>query len=83
MKITDLLKKESIELHAAPVGKDEALRQAVSLMEKSGNIRDRESYEKQVFAREEEGTTGIGEGIAIRGGPAGACRHGDSRRSGI
>lgn len=70
MKITDLLKKESIELHAAPVGKDEALRQAVSLMEKSGNIRDRESYEKQVFAREEEGTTGIGEGIAI---PHGKC----------
>ncbi len=70
MKITDLLKKESIELHAAPVGKDEALRQAVSLMEKSGNIRDRESYEEQVFAREEEGTTGIGEGIAI---PHGKC----------
>lgn len=70
MKITDLLKKESIELHAAPVGKDEALRQAVSLMEKSGNIKDRESYEKQVFAREEEGTTGIGEGIAI---PHGKC----------
>lgn len=70
MKITDLLKKESIALHAAPVGKDEALRQAVSLMEKSGNIRDRESYEKQVFAREEEGTTGIGEGIAI---PHGKC----------
>lgn len=70
MKITDLLKKESIELHAAPAGKSEALRQAVSLMEKSGNIKDRESYEKQVFAREEEGTTGIGEGIAI---PHGKC----------
>ena len=70
MKITDLLKKESIALHASPAGKDEALRQAVSLMEKSGNIKDRESYEKQVFAREEEGTTGIGEGIAI---PHGKC----------
>lgn len=70
MKITDLLKKESIELHAAPAGKVEALKQAVSLMEKSGNIKDRERYEKQVFAREEEGTTGIGEGIAI---PHGKC----------
>ncbi|MDE5680194.1 MAG: PTS sugar transporter subunit IIA, partial [Lachnospiraceae bacterium] len=70
MKITDLLKKESIELNAAPTGKSEALKLAVSLMEKSGNIKDRESYEKQVFAREEEGTTGIGEGIAI---PHGKC----------
>ena len=70
MKITDLLKKESIELNAAPAGKSEALKLAVSLMEKSGNIKDRESYEKQVFAREEEGTTGIGEGIAI---PHGKC----------
>ena len=41
MKITDLLKKESIELNAAPAGKSEALKLAVSLMEKSGNIKDR------------------------------------------
>ena len=65
MRITDLLKKESIELHAAPKDKAEALEQAISLMEKSGNIRNRAGYRENVLAREKEGTTGIGEGIAI------------------
>lgn len=65
MRITDLLKKESIELHAAPKDKAEALEQAISLMEKSGNIRNRAGYREKVLAREKEGTTGIGEGIAI------------------
>ncbi|MGN1147610.1 MAG: fructose-specific PTS transporter subunit EIIC [Lachnospiraceae bacterium] len=70
MRITDLLKKESICLQAAPVDKQEALDQAIGLMVKSGNISDIAGYRKQVFAREEEGTTGIGEGIAI---PHGKC----------
>lgn len=72
MRITDLLKKESINLQAAPTDKTEALNQAIALMEKSGNIRDVEGYRKQVFAREEEGTTGIGEGIAIPHGKGNA-----------
>ena len=46
------------------------LEQAVALMVKSGKIADEEAYKKQVFAREEESTTGIGEGIAI---PHGKC----------
>lgn len=70
MRITDLLKKESICLQAAPADKSEALQQAISLMEKSGNIKNADEYKKQVLAREEEGTTGIGEGIAI---PHGKC----------
>lgn len=65
MKITDLLKKESIELNGNVQTKEEAINQMVSLMVKGGNIQDVESYRKGVFAREEEGTTGIGEGIAI------------------
>lgn len=72
MRITDLLKKECIDLHAAPADKKEAINLAVSLMEKRGNIKDTEIYRKQVFAREEEGTTGIGEGIAIPHGKSGA-----------
>lgn len=72
MRITDLLKKECIDLQAAPADKTEALNQAIMLMEKSGNIKDVEGYRKQVFAREEEGTTGIGEGIAIPHGKGAA-----------
>lgn len=70
MRITDLLDKRSISLHAAPKSKSEALDQAVELMAKSGKISDVEAYRKQVYAREEESTTGIGEGIAI---PHGKC----------
>ena len=70
MRITDLLDKRSISLNAAPRSKNEALNQIVALMTKSGKINDQEAYRKQVYAREEESTTGIGEGIAI---PHGKC----------
>lgn len=65
MRITDLLDKRSIALDAAPASKSEALDQAVALMARSGKLNDEEAYRKQVYLREEEGTTGIGEGIAI------------------
>lgn len=70
MRITDLLDQRSILLDAAPKTKSEALDQIVDLMAKSGKIRDLEAYRKQVYLREEESTTGIGEGIAI---PHGKC----------
>lgn len=70
MKIIDLLAPESISLDAAPKSKKEALDTAIALMVKSGKIRDKEAYTKQVYLREEESTTGIGEGIAI---PHGKC----------
>ena len=70
MRITDLLDARSVMLGAAPSDKKQTLEQAVALMVKSGKIADEESYKKQVFAREEESTTGIGEGIAI---PHGKC----------
>lgn len=65
MKIRDLLAVESIDLNGRVTGKQEALDAMVALMEKSGKIKDIETYRKGVYAREEEGTTGIGEGIAI------------------
>jgi len=65
MRIRDLLAADSIQLNGAAGGKEEVLNQMVDLMAKSGKIRDIEIYRKGVFAREEEGTTGIGEGIAI------------------
>lgn len=70
MRITELLDKRSISLDAVPKTKKEALDQAIELMAKSGKINDKEAYRKQVYAREEESTTGIGEGIAI---PHGKC----------
>jgi PTS system fructose-specific IIC component len=65
MTIRDLLAAESINLNGTPAGKTEALNQCIDLMAKSGKIADVERYRKGVFAREEEGTTGIGMGIAI------------------
>lgn len=65
MTIRDLLAAESINLNGTPAGKTEALNQCIDLMTKSGKIADVEKYRKGVFAREEEGTTGIGMGIAI------------------
>ena len=70
MRITDLLDKNSISLNAAPADKKETLDLAVELMAKSGKLSDVEKYREQVYAREEERTTGIGEGIAI---PHGKC----------
>ncbi len=70
MRITDLLDARSISLTSSPQTKSEALDQAVALMVKSGKINNEEAYRKQVYAREEESTTGIGEGIAI---PHGKC----------
>lgn len=70
MRITDLLDKRSISLDASPKTKNEALDQIIDLMMKSDKIRDREAYRAQVYAREEESTTGVGEGIAI---PHGKC----------
>ena len=70
MKITDLLDPRSISLDAAPTSKSETLDKAVELMAASGKLSDVEAFRKQVYAREEESTTGIGEGIAI---PHGKC----------
>lgn len=70
MRITDLLDKKSISLNASPAGKSEALDMAVNLMAAGGKLNDVEAYRKQVYKREEESTTGIGEGIAI---PHGKC----------
>lgn len=70
MRITELLDRRSISLTGAPKNKSEALDQVVELMADSGKINDKEAYRRQVYAREEESTTGIGEGIAI---PHGKC----------
>lgn len=70
MRIIELLDKKSIQINASPTNKKQALQEAIALMSNSGKINDIQMYTKQVFAREEESTTGIGEGIAI---PHGKC----------
>ena len=65
MKITDLLEEKSIRLNAAASSKKEALNQIINLINQTGNITNKEEYKQIVFKREEQGTTGIGEGIAI------------------
>lgn len=70
MKITDLLSKESILLNVDVKDKDACLVKLVDLMDASGKISDKKLYLDAVYAREEEGTTGVGNGIAI---PHGRC----------
>lgn len=70
MRIIELLNAKSIQLDASPVNKEQALQEAIALMNNSGKINDIQMYTNQVFAREEESTTGIGDGIAI---PHGKC----------
>lgn len=65
MRIVDLLKKDSIQLDAAPKNKAEAIEMLVDLQVKGGNIADREEYKKGILAREEMSSTAVGEGIAI------------------
>ena len=65
MRVKDLLSPVSIDLQGHATDKSDAIKKMVDLMVKRGNIVDRDVYEIGVFAREEESTTGIGEGIAI------------------
>lgn len=65
MRIIDLLDIKSISLNANPGSKRESLDMAIELMAASGKLHDKEAYRSAVYAREEEGTTGIGDGIAI------------------
>ena len=65
MRIVDLLSKESIALNAAPKSKPEAIDLLIELQVKGGNIADKEAYKAGILAREEKGSTAVGEGIAI------------------
>ena len=65
MKITELLKKESIELGVKAADKEAAIDRLVSLMEKGGRLNDRAGYKEGILARESLGSTAVGDGIAI------------------
>ena len=65
MRIIDLLKTDAIELNTSAASKSEAIEKMVSLHQKAGNLNDAEAYTKAILAREEQGSTAIGEGIAV------------------
>ena len=65
MRIVDLLKKDSILLGGSPKSKSEAIDMLIELQVKGGKIADKDEYKKGILAREEKGSTAVGEGIAI------------------
>lgn len=65
MRITELLKKESIELGVKVSSKEEAIDTLIGLMEAGGRLNDRAGYKEGILAREALGSTAVGEGIAI------------------
>jgi PTS system fructose-specific IIC component len=65
MKITELLKKESVELHVKVSGKESAIDRLVDLMGKGGRLNDKAVYKEEILKREAHGSTAVGEGIAI------------------
>ena len=65
MKITDLLSTSAIKINGSANSKEEVISKMVDLMTNNGNIIDKEKYKRVVLEREKEGSTGIGEGIAI------------------
>ncbi|WP_315078772.1 fructose-specific PTS transporter subunit EIIC [uncultured Clostridium sp.] len=74
MRIVDLLKKQGIELNFNPSSKDECIEKLVNLMDKTGNLNNKEEYKRAIMAREAQSTTGIGEGIAIPHGKTNAVK---------
>ena len=65
MKIRELIKKEAIKLNASPKTKLEAIDELVALHVAAGNVADGALYKEAILKRESEGSTGMGEGIAI------------------
>ena len=72
MKITDLLTKDSISIGESLNSKNEAIDKAVGLMNNLNNIEDLEEFKRKVYLREEQGSTGVGEGVAIPHGKSNA-----------
>ena len=65
MKITDLINKKSVDLNLPPNDKAKTIDAMVDLMNKGGNLNNKNEYKEAIIARENLSTTGIGEGVAI------------------
>jgi fructose PTS system EIIBC or EIIC component len=65
MKITELLKRETILLSMSGTSKLDAVEELVSVLDRAGKITDRNVFKEAILKREEQSTTGVGDGIAI------------------
>ena len=74
MKITELLKKESVELDVKVSGKEAAIDRLVDLMGRGGRLLDKAAYKEEILKREAHGSTAVGEGIAIPHGKTKAVK---------
>ena len=74
MKIIDLLKKDAIALNVSLTDKEEAIDKLISLHEKAGNLADKAAYKEAILAREAQGSTAIGEGIAVPHAKSGSVK---------
>lgn len=74
MKIVDLLQKDGINLNFNPSTKEQCINELVDLMDKTGNLNNKEEYKKAILDREALSTTGIGDGIAIPHGKTSAVK---------
>lgn len=81
MKIIDLLKKDAIELNTSVASKSDAIDKLVALHEKAGNLLDVNAYKDAILAREAQGSTAIGEGIAVPHAKSESVKHRAFRQS--
>jgi len=65
MRICDLLDPNCININATVANKEQAINELVELVNKSGCLSDKELYKNDVFLREEQVSTGLGEGVAV------------------
>ena len=72
MKITDLLKKDGIELNCPAADQLAAIDRMIELHTKVGNLTDAAKFKEAILAREEKGSTAIGMGIAVPHGKSAA-----------
>ncbi|MEH7254296.1 PTS sugar transporter subunit IIA, partial [Neobacillus niacini] len=75
MRITELLTKETINLSLKSVTKADAIEELVTALETAGKLGNRSEFKQAIFKREEQSTTGIGEGIAIPHAKTNAVKH--------
>ena len=74
MKITELLSKESVNLSLPSGTKNEVLNTMIEMMAQTGNLTDKKQFSDAIYAREEQFSTGIGDGIAIPHGKSAAVK---------
>ncbi|MGF9976766.1 fructose-specific PTS transporter subunit EIIC [Viridibacillus arvi] len=65
MKITDLLKKDTVIIDLAATSKPAAIEEMTKKLDEAGRLNSLAGYREAILKRESQSTTGIGEGIAI------------------